>query len=239
MKCFPHSRNKREDKIEIFPASRRYKKNFLFISLIIIRSCLDLSPHISSSGTSGDVDDDFCPRMDEANMMILKQIGDHADDTAIYATTDSAVTAKVPANIDNDSDSDNELLPKNVLIPGPDDIDATIDDDFLGAQKRDDLVLTQSAEYKRKHFSNTSSESSDSDDSITRGLDFKNIPVTATIEPHTSPTTTSHDLLTNIQSSIARNLIENIVRPQPASSQKGFESDDSDFEILDSEEIPK
>lgn len=168
--------------------------------------------------------------MDEANMMILKQIGDHADDTAIYAAPSS--TAEIPAHIDNDSDSDNDLLPKNVLIPGPDDIDATIDDN---------LVLTQSAEYKRKHFSNTSSDSSDSDDSITRGLDFKNIPVTATIEPHTlSPTA---NLLTNIQNTIARNLIENIVRPPPTSSQQkmgGFESDDdSDFEILDSEEIPK
>jgi hypothetical protein len=185
--------------------------------------------------------------MDEANMMILKQIGDHADDTAIYATSSSEVTAatEIPANIDNDSDSDNELLPKNVLIPGPDDIDMTIDDnvDFLSSGQKNNLVLTQSAEYKRKHFSNTSSESSDSDDSITRGLDFKNIPVTATIEPHTSPTaaTTTLNLLTNIQSSIARKLIENIVRP--TSSQKmggGFESDDSDdFEILDSEEIPK
>lgn len=175
--------------------------------------------------------------MDEVNMMILKQIGDHADDTAIYSTP-----PKMSADIENESDSDNDLLPKNAIIPEPDEIDnnATTDDDFLS---RNDLVLTQSAEYKRKHFSNSASESDSSDDSITRGLDFKNIPVTATIEPHTSPSSSSsQSLLVNIQSTIARSLIENIVSPTStteSSQQKteGFESDDSDFEILDSEEF--
>lgn len=183
--------------------------------------------------------------MDEVNMMILKQIGDHADDTAIYSTPTAA--ERVSDNNENDSDSDNDLLPKNAIIPEPDEIDnVPIDDDFLS---RNDLVLTQSAEYKRKHFSNSASDSSDSDDSITRGLDFKNIPVTATIEPHTSPSSSSSaslhsNLLANIQSTIARSLIENIVSPITAtttsSQQKtteGFESDDSDFEILDTDDF--
>lgn len=183
--------------------------------------------------------------MDEVNMMILKQIGDHADDTAIYSTP---TATKISDDIENESDSDNDLLPKNAIIPEPDDIDnPTMDDDFL---TKNDLVLTQSAEYKRKHFSNSASESSDSDDSITRGLDFKNIPVTATIEPHTSLSSSSSaasaplqsNLLANIQSTIARSLIENIVSPitsTKSSQQKteGFESDDSDFEILDSDDF--
>lgn len=176
--------------------------------------------------------------MDEANLKILYQIGDHADDTSIYSTPNDDKK-------ENDSDSDNELLPTNVIIPGPDDIDAsTVDEGEDLIIDPTSMVLTRSAEYKRKHFSNTSSESSDSDDSITRGLDFKNIPVTATIEPHTSPSTSTHNLLTNIQQTIARNLIENIVvstlDKAKSSQKKMYDSeDDSDFEILDSEEIPK
>lgn len=180
--------------------------------------------------------------MDDANMMILKQIGDHADDTAIYSTPTNKMTSSGDAN---ESDSDNELLPKNAVIPEPDDIDAaSIDnqEDFL-SNINSHMVLTQSAEYKRKHFSNTSSESSDTDDSITRGLDFKNIPVTATIEPHTSPSSSAHNLLTNIQNTIARNLLENIVAPSSSQQKKAnvtLDSDeDSDFEILDTEDFSK
>jgi hypothetical protein len=182
--------------------------------------------------------------LDEANMKILNQIAEHADaDSTLFLSPNVTTT-----NVDNESDSDNELLPKNVTIPGPDDIDAGNDDDLMIHEPAvTTMVLTQSAEYKRKHFSNTSSDSSDSDDSITRGLDFKNIPVTATIEPHTSPSSSTHNLLTNLQQTITRNLIDNMVNqitssePITKSSQrKAYESDDdSDFEILDSEEIPK
>lgn len=163
-------------------------------------------------------------------MKILKQIGDHADDTGIYSSP--------KAGLANESDSDNELLPKNVVIPEPDEIDAPDDDteDLLADAA---TVLTQSAEYKRKHFSNTSSDSSDSDDSITRGLDFKNIPVTATIEPHSSPST----LLASIQTTMARNLIENVMKPAAtkSSQSKAYDSEDeiSDFEILDKDDLMK
>lgn len=194
--------------------------------------CTDAS--IESTPSSGVDVDEFCPQMDETNFMILKQIGDHADDSSIF----SVPTLNNKNNTENESDSDNELLPKNVIIPEPDEIDTIENEDLLIDPN---LVLTQSAEYKRKHFSNTSSDSSDSDDSITRGLDFKNIPVTATIEPHSSPTSSAHSLLMNIQQTIARNLIENITSlDKPKSSQtKVYEDDDSDFEILDSEDIPK
>lgn len=171
--------------------------------------------------------------MDEANLKILKQIGDHADDTGIYSSPKASSAG-------NESDSDNELLPKNVVIPEVDEIDAVeenIDDLLL-----DPTVLTQSAEYKRKHFSNTSSENSDSDDSITRGLDFKNIPVTATIEPQSSSPLTATSLLTNIQQTIAKNFIENIMSPASKSSQsQAYDSEDeiSDFEILDKDDLMK
>lgn len=167
--------------------------------------------------------------MDEANLKILRQIGDHADDTGIYSS---------PKANDNESDSDNELLPKNVVIPEPDEIDAPDDDDAEDLLIDAAAVLTQSAEYKRKHFSNTSSDSSDSDDSITRGLDFKNIPVTATIEPRSSPSS----LLANIQNTLARNLIDNVMKPATKSSQsKAFDSEDeiSDYEILDKDDLMK
>jgi hypothetical protein len=170
--------------------------------------------------------------LDEANMKILKQIGDHADDTGIYSSPRSA-------SADPETDSDSELLPKNAVIPEPDEIDAPEEDheDLLIDPSK---VLTRSAEYKRKHFSNASSDSSDSDDSITRGLDFKNIPVTATIEPHSSSPASS--LLANLQSTIARNLLDNIMKPATQSSQsKAFDSEDeiSDFEILDKDDFEK
>lgn len=187
---------------------------------------------VDSTPSSGIDVEEFCPRMDEANLMILKQIGDNADDTGIYSSTKSA---------GNDSDdSDNELLPpKNAVMPEPDEIDAVDDSEDLLLDVA--TVLTQSAEYKRKHFSNTSSDSSDSDDSITRGLDFKNIPVTATIEPHSSPS----NILTNIQQAFARNLIEKVMMPAaPKSSQsnsKAYDSEDeiSDFEMLDKDDLMK
>lgn len=190
---------------------------------------------VDSTPSSGIDVDEFCPRMDEANLMILKQIGDNADDTGIYSSTKSG---------GNDSDdSDNELLPpKNTVIPEPDEIDAADDSEDLLLDVA--TVLTQSAEYKRKHFSNTSSDSGDSDDSITRGLDFKNIPVTATIEPHSSPSL-SVNILTNIQQTLARNLIEKVMMPTaPNSSQsnsKAYESEDeiSDFEMLDKDDLMK
>lgn len=183
--------------------------------------------------------DEFCPQMDETNFMILKQIGDNADDSSIFSVPNNNNNT----TLSNDSDSDNELLPKNAVIPEPDEIDAGDESvDFL--MDTNNLVLTQSAEYKRKHFSNTSSES-DSDDSITKGLNFKNIPVTATIEPHSSPSSSQHSLLSNIQQTLARNLIENMTRtlvePKSSSQVKNFNDseEDSDFEILDSEDIPK
>lgn len=161
--------------------------------------------------------------MDEENLKILKQIGDHADDTEIYLSHSSSFKS--------DSDSDNELLPKKAFIEA---------DDLL---KEAATVLTQSAEYRRKHFS-SSSDSSDSDDSITRGLDFKNIPVTATIEPHHS--TPSSNLLTNIQQTFAMNLIDNIMKAPTAAATKSsqsqaYDSDDeiSDFEILDKDDFMK
>jgi hypothetical protein len=191
---------------------------------------------LDSTPSSGIDVDEFCPRMDEANLMILKRIGDHADDTGIYSSSKSAGN-------DTDDDSDNELLPpKNAVIPEPDDIDAAADDDSEDLLLDAATVLTQSAEYKRKHFSNNSTDSSDSDDSITRGLDFKNIPVTATIEPHSSSTT---NLLTNIQQTLARNLIENIMMPgaqkSSQSNSKAYDSEDeiSDFEILDKDDLMK
>lgn len=170
--------------------------------------------------------------MDEANLKILNQIGDLADDTGIYSSP-------IANAADNESDSDNELLPKNVVIPEHDEIDAPDDDEDAEDLLIDAAaVLTQSAEYKRKHFSNTSSDSSDSDDSITRGLDFKNIPVTATIEPHSSPSS----LLANIQNTLARNLIDNVMKPATKSSQsKAYDSEDeiSDYEILDKDDLMK
>lgn len=162
------------------------------------------------------------PNLDEANMSVLKRIGDHGEF--------SESSAKIPSE---ESDSDNELLPSNTEIPEPDEIDnLKHDSEDLPTSE----VLTKSAEYRRKHFG--SSDSSDSDDSITRGLDFKNIPVVATIEPFSS---TSYKFATPHES-LSHNVKEqHLAKPGTQSSRnKPHDSDDdeiSDFEFLDKDDL--
>lgn len=162
------------------------------------------------------------PSLDEANLSVLKRIGDHGEF--------SESSAKIASE---ESDSDNELLPSNTEIPEPDEIDNMKNDS-------EDLptseVLTKSAEYRRKHFGST--DSSDSDDSITRGLDFKNIPVVATIEPFSS----TSSKFSNPHESLSHNVKDpHLAKPGTQSSRnKTHDSDDdeiSDFEFLDKDDL--
>jgi hypothetical protein len=151
----------------------------------------------------------------------MEQLSDHGDDNDDEDTPPNA--------FQNDHNSDNELLPPTIdSVYSELNFDEIRNDDV----KSTSAVLTSSAEYRRKHFSNTSSEGSDSDsDSIARGLELRNIPVVATIEP---------------QSTTSTNLIENeISTKQYKSSQKqrskAYDSEDeiSDFEFLEKDDLCK
>ena len=178
-------------------------------------------------------DGEFEPQIDDSTREMLNRIGDDADDTAVYSRNNNTMS-------DNDSD-DSEL---EALLPtihsnllDADDVDNDDDDEI-------NPLLTQSAEYKRKHFNATSSDSSDSssstdDDSITRGLDFQilnNNP-----EPAQESSLVS-SLLTNCQNTLAKTIIDGInhQRNQPiARPSRTVESSDSDseFEILDDKDL--
>lgn len=168
--------------------------------------------------------DDLVPKIDEAQSKILEQLGNHGG-----GANDGDECYSSPKSTQEDYHSDNELLP-NV-----DEKDKNPERFFIDDKQ---TVLTTSAEYKRKHFSNTSSESSDSDDSITRGLEYKNIPVIATIEPQSS----SH-LLDDISFYSSTSSPQQMSAPIKKSSHlsKAMESEEeiSDFEFLEKEDLNK
>ena len=174
--------------------------------------------------------DEFYPQMDESNMNILSRIGDDADDSAVYSKN----TTTKSDNDSNDSDLES-LLPTNINLLDAKDVD---DGNLIKP------LLTQSAEYRRKHFNATSSDSSDSsstdDDSITRGLDFQTIPSHTIIETTQEPSTATK-LLTNLQNTLATKLIENLNQRQPSQSRLSRSNEssdsDSDFEILDDKDL--
>lgn len=164
--------------------------------------------------------DDFVPKIDEAQTKILEQLSNHGNDES-YSSFNQQQSAH------DDCHSDNELLP---------DVSDQAARLFVDDTQ---TVLTTSAEYKRKHFSNTSSSSeSDSDDSITRGLEFKNIPVVATIESQSS----SHLHLDDV--SFYPSAPSSAVPINKKSSQmlsKALESEEeiSDFEFLEKDDLNK
>lgn len=194
----------------------------------------------TDSTPSSTYNGEFYPQMDEASMHILSRIGDDADDTAVYSKNNTTMS-------DNDSDdSDLEsLLPTNMNLMDADDVD---DEDGNGEIEpyngQINPLLTQSATYKRKHFNEKSSDSSDSnstdDDSITRGLDFETLPSYATIEPTPEPSAATK-LLTNLQNTLATKLIDSLHQQRPSQSALSRSNDssdsDSEFEILDDKDL--
>ncbi|CAO1392887.1 unnamed protein product [Diamesa tonsa] len=176
-------------------------------------------------------DGEFEPLIDDSEREMLNRIGDDADDTAVYSKNNNTMS-------DNDSD-DSELEALLPTIHGnlldADDVDN--DDDEINP------LLTQSAEYKRKHFNATSSDSNDSssstdDDSITRGLDFQIL----NNNPEPAQPSIASSLLTNCQNTLAKTLIDGINQQRNktiAKPSRSVESSDSDseFEILDDKDL--
>lgn len=199
---------------------------FVALQLMDYISITDSSSTTSSFASINMSIDDFVPKIDEAESKILEQLGNHGggagDGEECYSSSNSA---------QDDCHSDNELLPN---------IDAEDQNQERLLVDNNQAVLTTSAEYKRKHFSNTSSESSDSDDSITRGLEYKNIPVVATIEPQSS----SH-LLDDISFySTTSSPQQASLAPIKKSSHllsKALESEEeiSDFEFVEKDDLIK
>lgn len=178
--------------------------------------------------------EEFYPQMDEKNLIILKQIGEDADDSALYTNN---VLDKKGEESDEDS-----LIPHSVDLPNMDD---EMDEDEIEIEPKcvNPNLLTQGLEYKAKHFRN-SSDSSD-EDSITSGLDFSNVAHTTVDYAHPLSQSTPAPLLA-LQT---QNLIDNLIKstssapPMHHSSQTSkylatsSSDEDSDFEILDKDDL--
>jgi hypothetical protein len=160
----------------------------------------------------------------------LKQIGEHADDSALYTN----VLDKKSEESDEDS-----LIPNSVDLPN---IEDEMDDDELEIEpKMNPNLLTQGLEYKAKHFKN-SSDSSD-EDSIISGLDFSKTEHTTVDYAHPLSQSTPAPMLALHTQSLLENLMKSTGSiPNPHSSQTKYlttssDEDDSDFEILDKDEL--
>lgn len=142
---------------------------------------------------------DFLPELTEANASLLKQVGEDADVSAVYKP-DSATISERPGNTDNDDDDDTYsdlLMPQNSIreleeAEAEEDRSSSSGDELLLGSDRVSasaplpLMATSAAmvpaaaessgeiKFKSSHFN--ANTSSDSDDSISRGLSFDDVP---------------------------------------------------------------
>lgn len=142
---------------------------------------------------------DFLPELTEANASLLKQVGEDADVSAVYKP-DSATISERPGNTDNDDDDDTYsdlLMPQNSIreleeAEAEEDRSSSSGDELLlgsdhvSASAPLPLMATSAAmvpaaaessgeiRFKSSHFN--ANTSSDSDDSISRGLSFDDVP---------------------------------------------------------------
>lgn len=141
---------------------------------------------------------DFLPELTEANASLLKQVGEDADVSAVYKP-DSATISERPGNTDNDDVDDDDtysdlLMPQNSIkeleeAEAEEDRSSSSGDELLLGSDHVSaplpLMATSAAmvpaaessgeiRFKSSHFN--ANTSSDSDDSISRGLSFDDVP---------------------------------------------------------------
>lgn len=163
--------------------------------------------------------------MDASSSKILEQLRDYGND-------EDDKNAFQNDDLDNNN-SDNELLPPT------NEFELNFDDKNLTTTE---TVLTSSAEYKRKHFSNTSSDSDSDSDSITRGLELRNIPVIATIEPQSISSNVHHIESGSLSPQSTYDITSSKTNKSSQKQRsKAYESEDeiSDFEFLEKDDLNK
>lgn len=139
---------------------------------------------------------DFLPELTEANASLLKQVGEDADVSAVYKP-DSATISERPGNDEDDDDTYSDLLmPQNSikeleeaeaeedrssssgdeLLLGSDHVAAPLPPPLTTSGMAMVPAVESSGEirFKSSHFN--ANTSSDSDDSISRGLSFDDVP---------------------------------------------------------------
>lgn len=130
--------------------------------------------------------EEFLPEINEASASLLQQVGEEADISAVYKT-DSTVSERGGTGKDDEDDDDDTysdlLIPQNSIKELEEE-----DEEQSNASSSDELLLGSSGpavhsaadastgeiRFKSGHFN--ANTSSDSDDSISRGLSFDDVP---------------------------------------------------------------
>lgn len=130
--------------------------------------------------------EEFLPEITEANASLLKQVGEDADVSAVYKPDSATVSERPGVEEDDDDDTYSDLLmPQNSikeLEEAEEDRSSSSSDELLlGSEPQQGkamvpVVPEASGEirFKSSHFN--ANTSSDSDDSISRGLSFDDVP---------------------------------------------------------------
>lgn len=131
--------------------------------------------------------EEFLPEINEASATLLHQVGEEADISAVYKT-DSTISERGAGGKDNEDDDDDTysdlLIPQNSIK----ELEEEEDEEQSNASSSDELLLGSSEHavpsaaeassgeirFKSGHFN--ANTSSDSDDSISRGLSFDDVP---------------------------------------------------------------
>lgn len=130
--------------------------------------------------------EEFLPEINEASATLLQQVGEEADISAVYKT-DSTVSERGEGAKDDEDDDDDTysdlLIPQNSIKELEEE-----DEEQSNTSSSDELLLGSSGpavhstadastgeiRFKSSHFN--ANTSSDSDDSISRGLSFDDVP---------------------------------------------------------------
>lgn len=130
--------------------------------------------------------EEFLPEITEANASLLKQVGEDADVSAVYKPDSATVSERPGVEEEDDDDTYSDLLmPQNSikeLEEAEEDRSSSSSDELLlGSEPQQGkamvpVVPEASGEirFKSSHFN--ANTSSDSDDSISRGLSFDDVP---------------------------------------------------------------
>uniref|UniRef100_A0A8D8GP03 (northern house mosquito) hypothetical protein n=1 Tax=Culex pipiens TaxID=7175 RepID=A0A8D8GP03_CULPI len=128
--------------------------------------------------------EEFLPEITEANASLLKQVGEDADVSAVYKPDSATVSERPGVEEDDDDDTYSDLLmPQNSikeLEEAEEDRSSSSSDELLlGSEPQQAMVpvapeASGEIRFKSSHFN--ANTSSDSDDSISRGLSFDDVP---------------------------------------------------------------
>lgn len=150
-----------------------------------VKIVADREPAPSASQLDAEVDE-FLPEITEANACMLKQVGEDADVSAVFKPDTATISEHVQREDEEDDDTYSDLLmPQNSIK----ELDEEEEEDRSSNDSSgDELLLGGNAvvpataapaslseiRFKSSHFN--ANTSSDSDDSISRGLSFDDVP---------------------------------------------------------------